>query len=731
MRFLFQADIFVEICLQNGYNQNENMLQTDGGVRRRDGGIMISLYNDGERLEPKGRVLWELEQKCWNMGIAETANNLHEDILKRAEASLKKGDERRDAVCDAATLKAYQQFVYDTFIESIGGLPPMDNPLNAETRKRQVITLPTENGEWSFILESVIFESRPGEHITANLYLPTDAAEKAAAGHPVPGVFIPLGHTDEGKAFDEYQRAAQLMCYAGMAALTMDPLGEGERFEHYEASIDFEPIQGCSGEHDLLDWKGKLVGKSLASFFVHDCLRGIEYLASRPEVDAEKIAITGHSGGGTQTSMLMCAGKDILKAAAPCSYTTDTMTLYRYAKDPDNEMVWPGTVAAGIDFVDIAACMAPKPVMFLTNAYDFFPREGSEATLAKLTELYKRVGAERMPRLLRTETGHSYTEWLAKETATYFSECLAGITPDVSAYRYTRLAPETLNATESGQIMLEFPDNNTVQMALEAELAKYEEERAEANKTEAGRKARRARAEKWLRDTASYGRIPCEPHTRSDYFEGVLAHFIYRPVYWRPSEGFFNNGVLIRDMRRGTEPLPVVIALWEDGTRAIERHSNWIHRQCAAGREVFIIDNSANGSCTVNPLCRSSMNISWSTHFIINTYLIQNGDSVAATRLYQAMTAPAAYNDLPFEAKEFIYYGEGEYARYAKWAALLLGKRVSTVDSYQNYREIVTEKYPDQTHTLDWALPDVLKYLDLDEVDEYLKEDGLLTDSFR
>lgn len=120
------------------------------------------------------------------------------------------------------------------------------------------------------------------------------------------------------------------------------------------------------------------------------------------------------------------------------------------------------------------------------------------------------------------------------------------------------------------------------------------------------------------------------------------------------------------------------------------------------------------------------MNIGWGTLFIYNAFLIKLGDSIAATRIYQAVSALKVVGDLPLEdSGEYAYYGEGEFARYAKIAALLTGKPVETAGLYQSYGEIVREKYHDQTHTVDWVIPGILRHLDMEDIDRCLEEDGL------
>ena len=666
---------------------------------------MRSLANIGKELSPRGRTLRELELNLSQIGLAESRSLLREDIFRRAFPCLENGDRRRDTVT-AESLGEYQKFVRDSFLESIGGLPDSTAPLNARTVRTHDMG--------GFILENVIFESRPHSYVTANLYRPKNLSGK------VPAVLVPLGHTDEGKAFDEYQRVAQMLVYAGFIALTFDPIGEGERFEHYEKEIAFEPIQGCSGEHDLLDWKCKLTGESLIKYFVHDGMRAIEYLLSRPDVS--EVAVTGHSGGGTQTSALMTAASHLLSAAAPCSYTTDKRAMYETAKDPDNEMIWQGLAAKGIDYADIMAGMAPKPVMILSNSYDFFPREGTERTFEKIKRLWANVGAETAPELVRVDSAHSFTEELAKAVTRFFSKNLLGHDADLTGFEYRRLEPDILNCTQTGQIVEEFSDLVTTHDLL----VKREKELKNARLAQPY-EIRRENAVKWLREKVYRGRKPQSVNVRVDD-EGVMAHYIYRRLVWKPEEGYFENGVLIKDMRHGDDtPLPTVIALWEDGTEAIERHSLWLHRQCAAGRQVLIVDLVGTGSCAPNRLSGQFMDIGWSTNYILNAELMDLGDCYAALRTYHAVSALGVVPDLPLPYDgTIIFYGEGEYARYAKIAALLTGTAVIDNRDYQTYGEIVREKYHDQTHTSDWIFPGILEFTDMDEIDVYLKDNNLL-----
>src|SRR5205823_11542864 len=92
-------------------------------------------------------------------------------------------------------------------------------------------------------VERVIYESRPNHHVTAALYLP-DAAP------PFPGVLLPCGHSQNGKAAEPYQRACILLARNGMAVLCFDPIGQGERVLAL-TSRRRAPSAGSTPEHTL------------------------------------------------------------------------------------------------------------------------------------------------------------------------------------------------------------------------------------------------------------------------------------------------------------------------------------------------------------------------------------------------------------------------------------------------------------------------------------------------
>ena len=139
-------------------------------------------------------------------------------------------------------------------------------------------------------VEKVHFQSRPGLYVTANLYLP----KNASADHPCPGVLYLCGHgrvVENGVSLGNkvhYQHHGAWLAEHGYAVLMIDTLQLGE-------------IEGIHhGTYREGRWWWPSRGYTPAGVEALNGLRGVDYLCSRPEVDAERIGVTGRSGGGWQ-----------------------------------------------------------------------------------------------------------------------------------------------------------------------------------------------------------------------------------------------------------------------------------------------------------------------------------------------------------------------------------------------------------------------------------------------
>ena len=662
---------------------------------------MRSMFVENEVLKPNARTLRDLRDAAGRLPV-ETASLLYAQIQRRTEAALIRSAGEREEISDPGALAEWNRKCRRRFTACIGGIP---RPL--EEGRAQITGVLHRS---FFSVEKLVLETSPGSFLTANVYIP----ENGAACHPA--VLVCIGHTDDGKADPEYQYLAQCLVRQGILAFLMDPPGEGDRSELADAATGFQPMFGCSGEHDLLDWKAKLTGWSLASYFIRDGLAAVRYLARRPDVDAKRIGITGHSGGGTQTALLMMEAGEQFACAAPCAYITDMRAMLEEGVDPDNEMVWPGSVEAGLDYVDFLAQMAGKPLMLLTCQEDYFPREGTERTFRQAERLWQAAGTGILPEMKTAVSGHAYAPSLAEEAARFFQKIFSaqpyvGTRPGVSGgnlpMRGKDFCPLTrgeLSCTGKPLIRA-VPGMRTIRMEIRDDLMRI---RAEAEeKLPEDPDQRKKNLESLILASRIRAHIPARV-----YAEGICAQMGYRCLLWRPEEGLWNNGLLLRDWRQGDRPMPSVIALWPEGILRIDEHSCWVHRQLRSGKQVLIADLSGWGTMRPARIGSAEMDTGWGTYYKLNAWLIGLGDSICGMRIRQTLAAVRMLQQSGLAEEGGISLAAwGEASRYAEYASLLSGVPAVTDGEYQTYEEILSETFHDQTSTFDWALPGILRCL--------------------
>jgi hypothetical protein len=320
-----------------------------GAFSDREGICRRLLEIDSEK-EDRSVNFRQLEQMTPESGFWDVRDQLKWHIYHRSERAFAVGDAARDQIQTLEALKAYQQRLRAFFIESLGGLPPSDTPL-----EEQIVGELKGDG---FRVERIIFQSRPRHYVTANLYLPDNLSAPGGA------VLFVCGHWSQGKQAPEYQQVCQTLALAGLVVLAQDPIGQGERFSYYEPSLGRVTIGECCPDHDQAGAQCVPTGDALARYFLHDSMRALDYLRSRPEVDPQRIGITGNSGGGTQSSLMMIADTR-LAAAAPGTFVMNRQTYMYTGGAQDAEQIWPGFTAAGYDHEDILLGMAPRPVRVL------------------------------------------------------------------------------------------------------------------------------------------------------------------------------------------------------------------------------------------------------------------------------------------------------------------------------------------------------------------------------
>ena len=253
----------------------------------------------------------------------------------------------------------------------------------------------------AYRIENVIFESRPGFPVTANLYIP-----KGQTG-PMPAVVGTCGHSTNGKAVEAYQSFAQGLARLGYVCLIYDPIGQGERLQYVNEDLSSKIGIGVR-EHLHAGNQQFLVGEFFGMWRAWDGIRALDYLLTRPEVDKQHIGVTGNSGGGTMTTWL-CGVEPRWTMAAPSCFVTTFRRNIENELPQDTEQCPPRALALDLDHVDFLAAMAPKPIIILAKERDYFDVRGSEETYDQLRRLYRLLDAEDNVALFVGPTGHGFS----------------------------------------------------------------------------------------------------------------------------------------------------------------------------------------------------------------------------------------------------------------------------------------------------------------------------------
>src|SRR5207237_5949316 len=197
-----------------------------------------------------------------------------------------------------------------------------------------------------YVIDKFVFESFPGYFVPALLYRPRKATGR------VPGILSPCGHSAVGKAADSYQVLHINLVQRGHIVLTYDPVGQGERSQFWDAERGRSRYNLTCGEHAVLGNPLYLLGTNLARYRIWDGIRGLDYLASLPEVDPKRLGCVGNSGGGTLTAYIAALDPRVSVAVISCYITTLPRRMgNRIEKDPDSDPEQDifGFVSEGID----------------------------------------------------------------------------------------------------------------------------------------------------------------------------------------------------------------------------------------------------------------------------------------------------------------------------------------------------------------------------------------------
>jgi dienelactone hydrolase len=388
------------------------------------------------------------------------------DYLRtRAADAYARRKARISALNSPAAIREYQAWARETFIRLAGGLPER-TPLNTRTvgafdRAR-------------YRVEKLVYESRPGLVVTANLYIPKDATP------PFPGVLFQMGHSNNGKGMDSYQRCCQGLAQLGYLVLAFDPYGQGERTNYPQPGGWLTRLSSPTEEHSLVGRQMLLVGQTASALMVWDAIRSLDVLAAHPSVDPGRLATTGQSGGGT-LSMLLTAADGRLAASAIASGNTENLAANPYlppgsADDAEQDMIASGPAA--FDRWDLLWPMAPKPLLVAISGHDFFGtyspsyETSGREEFANLARAYSAMGARDSLQWYETPLPHSLSYSFRLAIYSFFERFLKPNGRTVSDEPPTEPEPDqTLWCGATGNVVRDFHSRTPFQFTRERAAA--------------------------------------------------------------------------------------------------------------------------------------------------------------------------------------------------------------------------------------------------------------------
>ncbi|HEY0863951.1 MAG TPA: hypothetical protein VGD97_07600 [Lacunisphaera sp.] len=249
-------------------------------------------------------------------------------------------------------------------------------PLPARTPLNPRLT--AERAHPGYVVQNLAFESLPGFFVTGTLYRP------AAGTGPCAAVLLPHGHFADGNGGGRFhpdiQRLAATLARAGVVVFAYDMVGWGESTQYPHKD---------PGSLTLQLWNS---------------IRSLDYLASRPDVDPSRLAITGASGGGTQ-AFLLAAVDDRVAVSVP---VVQVSAYFFGGCDCESGLPIHTGPAGRTNNAEIAALAAPRPQLIVSDGKDW-TQHTPEIGFPYIRRVYGLLGAEQAVESAHFATeGHDY-----------------------------------------------------------------------------------------------------------------------------------------------------------------------------------------------------------------------------------------------------------------------------------------------------------------------------------
>ena len=310
---------------------------------------------------------------------------------------------------------------------------PAKTPLNAKIFGK------VTHGDYS--VEKVYFQTYPGFYLAGNLYRPVGKGVG-----PFPAILNPHGHSEHGRLEDSTNSSTVARCVnfarQGMIAFAYDMVGYNDT--HFPESPGGPPFYASHRNFATNDATCQLWSVSLMGLQTWNSIRALDFVASLPDADKKRLAVTGESGGGTQTYMLG-AVDNRLAAQAPVVMVSHTMQGGCGCEN------MPG-LRVEYSNVEIAAAACPRPQILVAATGDWTKTTPTMEGPA-IKHVYDLFGAASKLRYTRFEAPHNYNQTSREAVYRWFDHWLLKL-PDkpVKELAYKKESDEKLRVFPDGKL---------------------------------------------------------------------------------------------------------------------------------------------------------------------------------------------------------------------------------------------------------------------------------------
>lgn len=279
----------------------------------------------------------------------------------------------------------------------LGDLPDRHRPISVE--------VVSEREHDGYLLETLMLDLNGFECVPAYFAKPagmTGSAPTVVYNHAHGGDYV-LGKDElvYGRAALQNPPYAKAFTERGYCVFCMDTWNFGERRGRTESALFKEML-----------WNGQV----LWGMMVYDSLRGVDYLCSRPEVDAARLATGGISMGSTMAWWLAALDERIKVCFDLCCLTDFHALIETRGLDGHGIYYYVLNLLKHFTTAQINALIAPRAHLSIAGNYDMLtPPAGLNRIDAELTEVYASMQALDKWKLIRYEIGHFETAAIRKQ----------------------------------------------------------------------------------------------------------------------------------------------------------------------------------------------------------------------------------------------------------------------------------------------------------------------------